>query len=74
LYDAPVEVRYEAPTDHSAPDDDDDDDDGDRGPMPDPHSVTFSPPVVFNANGPDNDAIDGSKYDTVTVDDDQSLH
>jgi hypothetical protein len=42
--------------------------------MPDPHSVTFSPPVVFNANGPDNDAIDGSKYDTVTVDDDQSLH
>jgi hypothetical protein len=41
--------------------------------MPDPHSVTFSPPVVLNANGPDSDAIEGGKYDTVAVDEDQSL-
>ena len=75
LYVAPAEVRYDAPTDHGRPDDDDDDDDdGDSGPMPDPHSVTFSPPVVLNANGPDSDAIDGGKYDIVTVDEDQSLH
>ncbi len=73
LYDAPVEVRYEAPSGHGRPDDDDDDD-GDSGPMPDPHSVTFSPPVVLNASGPDSDAIDGGKYDIVTVDEDQSLH
>jgi hypothetical protein len=42
--------------------------------MPDPHSVTFSPPVVLNASGPDSDATDGGKYDIVTVDEDQSLH
>jgi hypothetical protein len=80
--DAPADVRYDAPSDHGRPhkDDDHDDDDGDgdsggsSSPMPgNSHSVTFSPPVVFNANGPDSVAIEGGKYDIVAVDEDQSL-